>query len=160
MTNALLLGGPCDQDAKQIDHAPALGKPYHCQGTDYWYQLGTESPQIYVAQDHVWVVLKSSVCDGENRGLTRDKFKSGGLTCQGHLYINVIKDNRPWQNQYGAYIWQEARALENSAAPQAAYSTQGAFTAMHKTIRTLAHYVPEQIKREEAALRRIRRAVR
>lgn len=160
MAEVLLLGGPCDQVRRAIDPATPLGGPYRCKGTDYWYQLGTERPYVYLAYGHVWVVLRSSVCDGEQRGLTKDQFKSGGLTCKGHLYINVIKDNRPWQNQYGAYIWQEARALEDSAAPHAAYSTQGAFTAMHKLLRSLGHYVPKQLDREQAALRRIRRAVR
>ena len=160
MPQALFLGGPCDQQTKQIPDKQFFVSWIKCGGARYFHADSGGSPRALVAYNHVWVILKSGPCDGEQRGLTVDKFNAGMLTCKGHTYVNVLKNGHPWQNDQGAYIWQEGRALADSVAPHAAYSTQGAYTAMHKTLRSLAHYVPQQIDREQAALRRIRKAVK
>lgn len=159
-TSALLLGGPCDQTTRTLPSSFNFNKPLVCKGTNYFAEPGTSDPTVFVAERHVWVVLKGPPCGGRNVGLTFDQFRKGALMCQGHLYVNVLSGGHPLVNANGANVWEEARQLENSAAPQAAYSTRQPFTAMGRLLRTLAVYVPEQQKQQRAALRRLRRAVR
>lgn len=97
-------------------------------------------------------------CDGQTKTVPEDAIKStaqgiGFYVCQGRAYRYVAPTFDPM-------IFRLATVVEQELTQPQGPDPKDALGAARRLLQSLAFYVPEQVRRERAALTRLRQAVR
>lgn len=92
-------------------------------------------------------------CDGQTKQVSRDQLATGAVVCGGAQYVIQGVTPTRYRATWGKLAAEQSR--DQTAIGHAEFNG-----AWGRLMRTLTFTVPAELKRQRAALRRIRRAVR